>query len=210
VISALALPRFKFPESQRFFVPNVCDSIISDWVVEATYDVQMQTEGRAMIRILLPLCAMSSACTPSPREEIMISPNSSITTKSSSETKQKVEISAFPNSIKANVQDRVEARQAPTLEPMSAAANLAPSFQSDPSAEANGRKVLSTAFVMVDAHGQLTVELRDGRVLVLRDVVMRPRDYCGVDVRSRKIGARYCGAYADVIAARPGGSLAIQ
>jgi hypothetical protein len=63
---------------------------------------------------------------------------------------------------------------------------------------------LSTAFVMVGPDGRLTVELRDGRVLVLRNVVMRRKDYCGVQVLGGKAGGRYCGGYADVAAARPG------
>lgn len=74
----------------------------------------------------------------------------------------------------------------------------------DSPAEARGRRILSTAFVRVGADGQLTVELHDGRVLVLRDVVMRPRDYCGVQVAGDPARARYCGGYAEVAAARPG------
>jgi hypothetical protein len=67
---------------------------------------------------------------------------------------------------------------------------------------------LSTAFVRVGPDGHLTVELRDGRVLVLRNVVMRPKDYCGAQVLGGKAGAKYCGGYADVAAARPGGPAA--
>jgi hypothetical protein len=58
----------------------------------------------------------------------------------------------------------------------------------------------------VGPDGHLTVELRSGRVLVLRDVVMRSGDYCGVQVLGGPAGARYCGGYADVAAARPGGA----
>jgi hypothetical protein len=65
---------------------------------------------------------------------------------------------------------------------------------------------LSTAFVMVGPDGHLTVELRTGHVLVLRDVVMRPKDYCGVQVLGGPAGKRYCGGYAEVAAARPGGA----
>jgi hypothetical protein len=61
------------------------------------------------------------------------------------------------------------------------------------------------AFVMVGPDGHLTVELRNGRAMVLRDLVMRPRDYCGVQVLGRSAGTRYCGGYGDVAAARPGG-----
>jgi hypothetical protein len=54
--------------------------------------------------------------------------------------------------------------------------------------------------------GHLTVELRDGRAMVLRDVVMRPRDFCGVQVLGDSAGAKYCGGYGEVAAARPGGA----
>jgi hypothetical protein len=74
--------------------------------------------------------------------------------------------------------------------------------------EALGRRILSTAFVRVGPDAQLTVELHDGRVLVLRDVVMRPKDYCGVQVAGDPARARYCGGYAEVAAARPGGAQA--
>ncbi|HEX8225167.1 MAG TPA: hypothetical protein VF605_15225 [Allosphingosinicella sp.] len=63
---------------------------------------------------------------------------------------------------------------------------------------------MSTAFVMVGPDGRLVVELRDGRVLGLRDVVMRRKDYCGALVSGGKAGGRYCGGYAEVAAARPG------
>jgi hypothetical protein len=60
--------------------------------------------------------------------------------------------------------------------------------------------------VQVGPDGRLVVELRDGRVLVLRDVAMRPKDYCGVQMLGGKAGGRYCGGYAEVAAARPGAS----
>jgi hypothetical protein len=72
--------------------------------------------------------------------------------------------------------------------------------------EAEGRRTLSTAFVMVGPDGHLTVELRSGRVLVLREVTMRPKDYCGAQVLGGRAGSRYCGGYAEVAAARPGGA----
>ncbi|WP_293992751.1 hypothetical protein [Sphingomonas sp.] len=53
--------------------------------------------------------------------------------------------------------------------------------------------------------GQLTVELHDGRVLVLHDVVMGPRAYCGAQVGGDPARAKYCGGYAEVAAARAGG-----
>src|SRR5215217_6999135 len=50
----------------------------------------------------------------------------------------------------------------------------------DTQAEAEGRRTLSNAFVRVGPDGHVTVALRDGRTIVLRDLVMRPREYCGV------------------------------
>jgi hypothetical protein len=91
-------------------------------------------------------------------------------------------------------------------EPVSAAENPAPARRADSPAEAQGRRTLSTAFVRVGPDGHLTVELRDGRAMVLRDVVMRPRDYCGVQVLGGPAGTRYCGGYGDIAAARPGGA----
>ena len=81
-----------------------------------------------------------------------------------------------------------------------------PTGRADSPAEAEGRRILSTAFVRVGPDGHLTVELRDGRMIVLRDVVMRPRDYCGAQVAGDPARARFCGGYAEVAAARPGGA----
>jgi hypothetical protein len=96
------------------------------------------------------------------------------------------------------------AAQGPIPEPLSAADNPLPAAGADSPAEAEGRRTLSTAFVRIGAGEHLTVELRDGRVLLLRDVVMRPKDYCGVRLLGAKAGGRYCGGYAEVAAARPG------
>ncbi len=75
----------------------------------------------------------------------------------------------------------------------------------DSPAEAVGRRTLSTAFVRVAPDGLLTVDLRDGRVLTLRNVTMRAADYCGTQVQGDTEGAKYCGGYAEIAAARPGG-----
>lgn len=75
---------------------------------------------------------------------------------------------------------------------------------SDTPAEALGRRILSTAFVRVGADGQLTVELHNGSVLVLRDVVMHPKKYCGALVTGDPTRATHCGGYAEVAAAKPG------
>ena len=102
-----------------------------------------------------------------------------------------------------------QAAQGPVPEPVSAADNPvsipAPAIPAVVPAEVLGRRIVSTAFVMVGPDGHLTVELRNGQVLVLRNVDMRPRDYCGLHVASGPDGMKYCGGYADVVAARPGG-----
>jgi hypothetical protein len=83
--------------------------------------------------------------------------------------------------------------------------SAAPSI-TDSSAEAQGRRILSTAFVRVGPDGRLTVELRDGRLLVLRNVAMNATDYCGAQVAGNPSATKFCGRYSDVVAARPGGS----
>jgi hypothetical protein len=93
----------------------------------------------------------------------------------------------------------------PSLVPVATAAP-GPTGRADSPAEAEGRRTLSTAFVMVGPGGHLTIELRDGRALVLRDVVMRARDYCGVQVLGGAAGSQFCGGYGDVAAARAGGA----
>jgi len=98
------------------------------------------------------------------------------------------------------------AAQGPTPEPVSAAANPAPGPTGDSAAEARGRRTLSTAFVRVGPDNLLTVGLRDGRALVLRDVAMRLKDYCGLAVGGDGPARKHCGSYADVVSARPGGT----
>ena len=109
-----------------------------------------------------------------------------------------------PNPLRGAAARESRATDTESPGPVPAAANSAAAPRSDSPAEAEGRRTLSTAFVMVGPDGHLTVELRDGRVLVLRDVVMRPRDYCGVQVLGTG-GKKYCGGYGDVAASRPGG-----
>ena len=81
-----------------------------------------------------------------------------------------------------------------------------PSTLKDTPVEAVGRRTLSTAFVRVGPDGLLTVGLKNGNVLVLRNVAMRPKDYCGETVLGGSAGKKYCGGYAEVASARPGGS----
>src|SRR5215217_3997398 len=76
----------------------------------------------------------------------------------------------------------------------------------DTQAEAEGRRTLSTAFVRVGPDGHVTVALRDGRTIVLRDLVMRPREYCGVQALGDRAGKRYCGGYGEIASARAGGA----
>jgi hypothetical protein len=132
------------------------------------------------------------------------SPVPGIAARESRETETGGGGSAAPDATGRAAGDRAQAAQGSLPEPVSAATNLAP--RTDSPAEAQGRRILSTAFVRVGPDEQLTVELRDGRAIVLRDLVMRPRDYCGVQVLGGSAGTRYCGGYGDVAAARPGGA----
>ena len=135
-----------------------------------------------MLRLLLPLPALA-ACAPSPEKVVMPSPMSEQATRAAQ----------TPN-------------PEPVSKPVPGGAIPAPGPLADAPAAALGRRTLSTAFVRVGPDGYLTVELRDGRVLALRDVTMGPREYCG----AQGSGKRYCGGYADVAAARPGGAPAAE
>jgi hypothetical protein len=131
-----------------------------------------------MLCLLPPCIAALVACNPPPKEATMRNPSP----------------------------DRAQAAPASRPEPASAADNPVSAPRADSPAEAQGRRTLSTAFVRVGPDGHLTVELRSGRTMVLRDVVMRPREYCGVEVLAGSAGTRYCGGYGDIAAARPGGA----
>lgn len=65
-----------------------------------------------------------------------------------------------------------------------------------------GRRIVSSAFVRVGPDGYLTVELRSGERLVLRDVTIGAAQYCGT---SMPTSAKHCGDYADIVSAAPGG-----
>ena len=134
-----------------------------------------------MLRILLSISSMLAACTPSPQKAAMPSPSSASGTIAQSSSESSPEPVAVVKK------------------------NAVPGPLTDSPVEAQGRRILSTAFVRVGPDGHLTVELRNGRVLVLRDVVMRLKDYCGVQAPGDQAHARYCGGYAEVAAARPGG-----
>lgn len=102
------------------------------------------------------------------------------------------------------VGERVQAAGESLPQRPSPAADPALTARADSPDEAEGRRTLSTAFVRVGPDGYLTVELRDGQAMVLRNVVMGPREYCG-QVLGASGKARYCGGYGEVSAARPGG-----
>lgn len=159
-----------------------------------------------MIRILLSFAAGLAACTPSPQETAMHRPSQDPETAIKSASKAGSGASGgAPNTGGRGAGDQERAALGPVAEPVSAAENPAPTLPADSPAQAQGRRILSTAFVMVGPDGLLTVELRNGRVLVLHNIVMRRKDYCGVQVLHGRAGARYCGGYAEVAAARPGG-----
>jgi hypothetical protein len=157
-----------------------------------------------MVRILLSSALALAACTPSPQETAMPSPNPDPQTaaQGSSESGSAGQASAAATPA-GRSGDPERAAVGPIPEPVSVTENPIPARRADSPAEAEGRRTLSTAFVRVGPDGRLTVELRNGRVLALRDVVMRARDYCGT-LLGGPAGARYCGGYAEVAAARPG------
>jgi hypothetical protein len=141
-----------------------------------------------MRRILLSLSAGVAACSPSPQEAAMPHPGPLPTTGQTP-----------GNAIN-------QATQGPIVEPRSAAGDSAPAplGKMDTPAQAAGRRILSTAFVMIGPDRHLTVEQRGGGAIVLRDVVMRVADFCGIQVQGNAAGRPWCGDYADVAAARPG------
>ena len=161
-----------------------------------------------MIRILPSLAAMLAACTPSPQETAMHSPSPEPGTVPESASKAGLgsETLTGNNPAGRGPGDQQRAAMGPVPEAVSAAENRVPAPPADSLAGADGRRILSTAFVRVGPDGHLTVELRNGHVLVLRNVVMRRKDYCGVQVLGGPAGAQYCGGYAEVAAARPGGA----
>ena len=177
-----------------------------------------------MPRILLPFSAALAACTPSPQDAAMRSSSlvQGTTVRGSGEASRNSQDLVAPNLTAPDARGPAQAAQAPVPAAVSVAENLAVPMPADPPAvpsaapptdspaEARGRKTLSTAFVRIGPDGHLTVELRGGHVVVLRDVVLRARKYCGMPVmggpREGTSAGQYCGGYADVVAARPGGA----
>jgi hypothetical protein len=140
----------------------------------------------AMRRILPPLSAALAACAPPPQEALVPGPGTTADRRAPAQ---------------------LTAAQAPVPKPVSAATNTHPGPLIDSDAEAHGRRIVSTAFVRISPDGQLFVELRDARVLVLRDVTMGATEFCGMqaadDVQGTT-GKRQCHGYAEVVAARSG------
>jgi hypothetical protein len=143
-----------------------------------------------MLRLFLASAAALAACTPSPQENAMHSPSPD------AETTSHGGIASANRTSRPN-----QAAQRPIPGVIPVTDHPLRGLPADSPLQAEGRRTLSAAFVRAGPDGHLTVELRDGRLLVLRNVAMRPKDFCGEQLP----GGKYCGGYADVAAARPGG-----
>ena len=158
--------------------------------------------------MLLAFSAALAACTASPQETTMNSPtpDAANTRQGSAVARPDIQKSSATIPAGKGIRDQERAAVGPAPEPVSAAENPLPAGSTDLPAAAQGRRTLSTAFVQVGPDGLLTVKLRNARVLVLHNVVMRRKDYCGVQVSGGLAGAQFCGGYAEVASARPGGA----
>lgn len=161
-----------------------------------------------MLRNFLSIFAALAVYTLSPQDAAMRRSSPVLETIALSSGKARLD-SPAPSSTGQDANDRDQAAQGPIPVPVSAAGGPSRSIPThtpvDLPAGAIGRRTLSSAFVRVGPDGHLTVELHDGRVLVLRDVVMRRKDYCGMQVLEGLQKTQYCGGYADIAAARAGG-----
>lgn len=144
-----------------------------------------------MIRILAPCAVMLAICSPP-----------------ASDTAMHRTQDQAPADILGHSKPSLGSQIGPGAQPVSAAASPAP--LSDSPRVAQGRRTLSTAFVAAGPDRLIHVTLRDGRELVLRDVVMRRDYYCGAQVSGERTGKRHCGGYAEILAARTGGQPAIE
>ena len=92
---------------------------------------------------------------------------------------------------------------APQLQQVAAESIESPSpGRQDSPDEARGRRIVSTAFVMIGAGGRLRVDLSDGRTLELRDVTMGVENFCGLDATPGGKSRNVCGGYAEVVGAK--------
>ena len=159
-----------------------------------------------MIRILPWFAAALAACAPAPQESAMRGSSHDPGITSESASRAGFDASGGAMDMTERVAGKPQqAALGPVPEPVSAAENPVPALPADSSREAQGRRTLSTAFVRVGPDGVLTVTLRNGSVLVLRNLVMRRKDYCGVQMLPGRAGAKYCGGYSEIATARPGG-----
>lgn len=152
-----------------------------------------------MLRAMLMVSGAITACTPSPKEVTMQTRDAAFQSNVQRENPE----ARSENPSNQDASNPSVAAQAPALEPVSAAENPAPIVPVDTPLSAKGRRVLSTAFVRLGPDGRLNVTLHDGQVLVLKNVVMRPTDYCGVWIRAGQPHVPFCGKYADVAVALP-------
>jgi hypothetical protein len=171
-----------------------------------------------MLRMLLPFSTALATCTPPPQDDAMrnSSPVPATAVQGSSEATSGNQDAGTSGRTGQDAGNREQAAQGPIPEAVSVTGSFAPAPSpalapapatlADSPVEALGRRILSTAFVRVGPDGHLTVELRSGQVLVLREVVMHAKKYCGTHVLGSALGGQYCGRYADVAAARPGGA----
>ena len=168
-----------------------------------------QTTENVMLRIFISCSWVLAGCTPSVHDAAMrksshVPPT---TAQGSRPIISEGEGPAASSSTGQHADNRGHDAQGLIPEPICAAENfVAPVGRpAELPADALGRRMLSAAFVRVGPDGHLTVELRSGRLLVLRNVVMRPKKYCGEYVIAGGGGEQYCGRYADVAMARAGG-----
>lgn len=168
-----------------------------------------------MLHIMTSCVWALAACTLSPQDVAMLKPTPAARTAVliASEAEPHVEVAATSSPVVQDAESRAHAAQGPIPKPVSASENLVTPMSTrstDSPAEALGRRTLSTAFVMVGPDGYMTVELHNGNLLVLHNVLMRTKDYCGWQRSGTQVDKRYCGRYADIAAARPGGAPSIK
>lgn len=149
------------------------------------------TEKREIVSLALPLIAAAAACTPAPAGTTLGG-------------RDQPADNAYSGVASAQSTRPDSATVGPIPEAVPVTENRLPG-RADTPAEALGRRTLSTAFVQVGPEGYLSVELKGGRIVVLRNVVMRPNDYCGTHALGASAGKKFCGGYADVAGARAGG-----
>lgn len=166
------------------------------------------TPKRVMFRLSLPVGAMLAACTPPSQKVAMPDPsaNPQNAFDGSGVVRPLGAHSGEPAVKGRDRSDGTPVGQGSVPASMASVKGAGAERLADSPEAASGRRILSAAFVRLGPDGHLTVTLRSGRELVLRDVVMRADAFCGQEVPSGPAGAKYCGDYAQVVAARPGGA----